>query len=155
MEDRWTPEHVLSLAPDAPSRRAATRLSAPAPWSGTGCDTASGAAAVWGECEGSGSTPYRTVVDLTGPTYQCSCPSRKFPCKHALALLLRWSAGAGVAQDEAPVWAATWLSGRRTRSGQKAAHEADTSSATPDEASLVAAGRRRERRAARVAAGAS
>ena len=154
MEDRWTPEHVLSLAPDAPSRKAATKLSAPAPWSGLGCDTASASAAVWGECQGSGSTPYRTVVDLTGPAYQCSCPSRKFPCKHALALLLRWSAGAGAAA-EAPGWAAGWLSGRRERDERKAAQAADPAAAEPDEASLLAAERRRERRAARVTAGAA
>ena len=27
------------------------------------------------------------VIDSTGPAYKCSCPSRKFPCKHALGLL--------------------------------------------------------------------
>ena len=159
MEDRWTPEHVLSLAPDAPSRKAASKLSAPAPWSDTGCDTAPESAAVWGAvwgaCKGSGNTPYRTVVDLTGPAYQCSCPSRKFPCKHALALLLRWSAGEGMERGEAPEWAATWLTGRRTRAEQKAVRETGEASAEPDEASLLAAGKRRERRAGRVAAGAS
>ena len=156
MEDRWTPEHVLSLAPDAPSRKAATKLSAPAPWSGLGCDTASASAAVWGECQGSGSTPYRTVVDLTGPAYQCSCPSRKFPCKHALALLLRWSAGAGEPAG-APEWAVGWLGARRDREEQQAARAAAPAAAPaePDEASALAAERRRERRAARVAAGAS
>ena len=152
--ERWTPEHVLSLAPDAPSRKAATKLSAPAPWSGTGCDTATPTAAVWGECKGSGSTPYRTVVDLTGPAYQCSCPSRKFPCKHALALLLRWSAGdTAEAAADAPAWAADWLKGPRDRSEQQAARSADTASAVPDPAALLAAERRRERRAARVATG--
>jgi SWIM zinc finger len=53
---------------------------------------------VWGLCAGSGKRPYQTVVDLTGPAYKCSCPSRKFPCKHALALLLNW------ADDGAPVF---------------------------------------------------
>ncbi|MFC1417083.1 SWIM zinc finger family protein [Streptacidiphilus cavernicola] len=155
MEDRWTPEHVLSLAPDAPSRKAASKLAAPAPWSGLGCDTASASAAVWGECKGSGSTPYRTVVDLTGPAYQCSCPSRKFPCKHALALLLRWSAGAGE-PGTAPSWAADWLTGRRERDERRAARSAEPADAAgPDGASLLAAERRRERRAARVAAGAA
>ena len=36
------------------------------------------------------------MVDLSGPAYRCSCPSRKFPCKHVLALLLlvrRFGAG--------------------------------------------------------------
>ncbi|MER7818614.1 SWIM zinc finger family protein, partial [Streptomyces sp. NPDC096153] len=91
---RWTAEQVLALAPDMPSRKAGSRLGTAGPWSGTG---GSGAGAVWGLCRGSGSTPYRTVVDTSGPAYQCSCPSRKFPCKHALGLLLLW------AGDEASV----------------------------------------------------
>nr|WP_279163542.1 SWIM zinc finger family protein [Rhodococcus erythropolis] len=33
------------------------------------------------------------MVDLRGPAYKCSCPSRKFPCKHALGLLVEWSEG--------------------------------------------------------------
>jgi hypothetical protein len=31
------------------------------------------------------------TVDTGGRRYQCSCPSRKFPCKHALALLFLWA----------------------------------------------------------------
>ena len=42
---------------------------------------------------GSGKTPYQVSIDLAGPAYRCSCPSRKFPCKHALALLLLWVRG--------------------------------------------------------------
>ena len=44
----------------------------------------------WGECAGSGKTPYRVSVDWidqTAPVCRCSCPSRQFPCKHALGLL--------------------------------------------------------------------
>lgn len=81
---RRTADQVLALAPDEASRRAGSRLGTAGPWSGTG----RGDGAVWGLCEGSGATPYRTVVDTTGPAYLCGCPSRKFPCKHALGLLL-------------------------------------------------------------------
>ena len=72
---------------------------------------------LWGECRGSAATPYRTVVDLAGPAYQCSCPSRKFPCKHVLALLLLWAEGS--VKDDAgdpPDWAAGWFTGRSARS---------------------------------------
>ena len=44
----------------------------------------------WGECAGSGKTPYRVSVDWSdrsAPVCRCSCPSRQFPCKHALGLL--------------------------------------------------------------------
>ena len=48
---------------------------------------------LWGECQGSGRTPYRVTVDTGTRRYQCSCPSRKFPCKHAVALLFLWAEG--------------------------------------------------------------
>ncbi len=41
-----------------------------------------------GLCQGSGRQPYQARVDLAEPAFKCSCPSRKFPCKHGLALLL-------------------------------------------------------------------
>ena len=108
---RWAVEQVLALAPDEESHRAGSRLAASGSWSGRGCD---GSGAVWGLCAGSGGTPYRTVVDTTGPAYTCSCPSRKFPCKHALGLLLLWAAGdSAVPSGEVPDWAGEWLAGRR------------------------------------------
>ncbi|MEU3872548.1 MULTISPECIES: SWIM zinc finger family protein [Streptomyces] len=111
--ERRTAEQVLALAPDAASRAAGDRLGRPGPWSGTGRRTS----AVWGWCEGSGSTPYRTVVDLGGTNFQCSCPSRKTPCKHALGLLLLWSRQpAEVPEAEAaavPDWVGQWLARRR------------------------------------------
>ncbi|GGQ41630.1 hypothetical protein GCM10010187_69880 [Actinomadura coerulea] len=80
---------MLGLAPDASSARAAGGVAKPAKWAGTGCDDE----AVWGECRGSGKSSYRTCADLTGPAFRCTCPSRKFPCKHALALLFLWADG--------------------------------------------------------------
>ncbi|MEV6973007.1 SWIM zinc finger family protein [Kitasatospora sp. NPDC093806] len=146
MEERWSTEHVLSLAPDAASRKAAGKLSTPAPWSDTGTD----GGAVWGACKGSGSTPYRTVVELATPAYQCSCPSRKFPCKHALGLLLLWSGSPDAVPEaaEPAEWAAEWLKGRQERSEQRAVK----AEAPVDPA---AARRRAEKRSARVAAGAA
>lgn len=45
-----------------------------------------------GECQGSGSSVYTVSVDFieeSSPVCRCSCPSRQFPCKHGLALLLK------------------------------------------------------------------
>ncbi|MFF8983923.1 SWIM zinc finger family protein [Streptomyces globisporus] len=148
---RWSVEQVLAMAPDAASRKAGTRLGAAGPWSGTGCD-ASGA--VWGLCKGSGSTPYRTVVDSTGPAYACSCPSRKFPCKHALGLLLLLASGDdGFRPAEPDDWAAEWLAGRRAHAAQKSGSAAGGDSARGP-ADPVAARKRAERRAERVTGGA-
>ncbi|MFF8995471.1 SWIM zinc finger family protein [Streptomyces sp. NPDC014983] len=146
---RWTADQVLALAPDAASRKAGGRLGTAGPWSESG----SGKESVWGLCKGSGSRPYQTVVDLTGPAYKCSCPSRKFPCKHALGLLLLWAADGGSVpvRAEPPKWAEQWLTGRRDRAEDKRTEGGGSTPAADPEA----ARRRAERRAERVTAGAT
>ncbi|GAA3165677.1 MULTISPECIES: SWIM zinc finger family protein [Streptomyces] len=150
--ERWTTDQVLALAPDDPSRKAGGRLAGPGPWSGAGTD----GGAVWGLCEGSGRTPYRAVVDLTGPAYRCSCPSRKFPCKHALGLLLLWSGGGDtVAPGTPPAWADEWLTGRRERAGRQTAAPSGGEAPARAPAGTESAARRAARRAARIGAGAT
>jgi len=104
--ERWDRARVGALAPDVSSLHAAQPLADGRFWPLTG---AADDSALWGECQGSATTPYRTVVDLTVPAYRCSCPSRKFPCKHALALMLVWSDGAVGTDAGPPDWAASWL----------------------------------------------
>jgi hypothetical protein len=151
---RWTADQVLALAPDPASREAGGRLGAAGPWSGTGTDEGT----VWGLCKGSGSTPYRTVVDVadaSGPAYECSCPSPKFPCKHALGLMLLWSAGeVPQAPGQTPDWAAAWSAGRAGR-GERTARQraADPGGSSSGAAGPEAARRRAERRAQRITAG--
>ncbi|MDT9699025.1 SWIM zinc finger family protein [Streptomyces sp. P17] len=151
---RWSADQVLALAPDAASRKAGSKLGAAGPWSEAG-STDEGT--VWGLCKGSGSKPYQTVVDIadaSGPAYKCSCPSRKFPCKHALGLLLLWAGGDGaVPQGQPPDWAEEWLEGRKKRAEQKRAESASGSSS--GSADPEAARRRAERRAEKVTAGAT
>ncbi|MFE7860526.1 SWIM zinc finger family protein [Streptomyces sp. NPDC057403] len=150
---RWSADQVLALAPDAASRKAGSKLGAAGPWSGTGsCDEGT----VWGLCKGSGSKPYQTVVDLAdaaGPAYKCSCPSRKFPCKHALGLLLLWAEDGAVPAGQAPDWAVQWIEGRRQRAEQK--REAGADGSPSGGADPEAARRRADRRAERVTAGAT
>src|SRR6478609_1137493 len=110
---RWTQKAVEDAAPDASSLTAARKLAIPGPWSQTGStDTL-----LWGKCQGSGKTPYQVSIDLTGPAYRCSCPSRKFPCKHALALLLLWVDGRGTIPDaaDAAVFAGDWAAQRAAK----------------------------------------
>ena len=146
MAERWDRERVLALAPDAPSQRTALSLASGRAWPATGA--AAGADAVWGECRGSAAAPYRTVVDLSGPAYRCSCPSRKFPCKHVLALLLLWSEGS-VPDDAAgpPDWAGSWLIARAAKASRVPAGD----QAEPKD--QRAAARRAEQRESRVASG--
>lgn len=58
-----------------------------------------------GECTGSGKSNYITsadFIDPAAPVFRCSCPSRQFPCKHALALLFEIMAGKSFAVQEIP-----------------------------------------------------
>lgn len=119
---RWTPAQVEKLAPDAASVKAARGLSRPGPWSDLGATDS----LVWGKCQGSGKSPYQVSVDLTGPAFKCSCPSRKFPCKHSLALLMLWAAADGVVADMANSadFASDWAQSRADRNAQKKAKDA-------------------------------
>ncbi len=49
---------------------------------------------LFGECKGSGKTPYNCSADFQNegqPVFRCSCPSRQFPCKHILGLLYAYA----------------------------------------------------------------
>ena len=114
---RWTRKQVEKLAPDERSIKAARGLARPGPWSDVGAtDTL-----VWGKCQGSGKSAYQVSVDLTGPAFKCTCPSRKFPCKHGLALLMAWADGGGtVASVTEPAdFARDWADARTKRGLRK------------------------------------
>lgn len=152
---RWDEAQVLALAPDASGAAAGQKVArGDAAWVESGAD----AGALWGRCAGSGSSAYRVVVDLTGPAFRCSCPSRKFPCKHALALLLRWARASVPDATARPDDVADWLASRRERS-EKAARpvaapaDADGPAAEGPTSDDGAAARRVAKREARVAAG--
>jgi Family of unknown function (DUF5691)/SWIM zinc finger len=107
-----TPDQVRSLAPDGSAARAGEALANARRWSGTGRDDR----AAWGLCQGSGASPYQVTVDFTGPAFRCTCPSRKFPCKHGLAILFLLSADpSAFPPAEPPGWAAEWLTSRAER----------------------------------------
>ena len=67
----------------------------------------------WGSYQGSAHLPYEVVVDRRPPQRAtCSCPSRKFPCRHAIELLRR-SAEETLPGKSPPAWAEAWLARRR------------------------------------------
>ncbi|HEU4452748.1 MAG TPA: SWIM zinc finger family protein [Longimicrobium sp.] len=143
----WTAEQVAALAPDPASAKAGQGLAAPAKWVSAGRD----ARAFWGECSGSGAKPYQVSVDTVGPAFRCSCPSRKFPCKHGLGLLFLHAARPGaVAEGAQPAWVAEWIAGRDEKSEKQAAKAAapPAESAPDPEAQAKRAARREERVAA-------
>ncbi len=104
---RWSVEQVEAIAPSAASMSAARPVAAVSRWRGLGADDR----AVWGAFHGSGAEPYDTMVDHAAVGFSCSCPSRRVPCKHALALLLLWIDGQ-IADGVPPATVAGWLARR-------------------------------------------
>ena len=116
MLNNYSSDTVIALAPDAASTKAASKLSTTAKWQLL-CYRER---ALWGLCKGSGTHPYQTCIDLQGPAFNCSCPSRKHPCKHALALFQlalaqidHFDSG-----QEPPDWVSDWLD-KRDRAGAR------------------------------------
>lgn len=108
MSVRPTPDQVLSFAPDRASAAAAITVANATAWSATGHDEE----AVWGRYLTSSAEPYEVAVDLRGPAFRCSCPSRKLPCKHQLGLLLLHSHHLVGPANRLP-FVARWLQQRR------------------------------------------
>ncbi|TPN84906.1 SWIM zinc finger family protein [Mesorhizobium sp. CU3] len=108
---------IEALAPDQASLGAAAKLTKRSNW--PRLESHAQLPLIWGECQGSGSNPYRVAFDTSDHGYKCTCPSRKFPCKHILALA--WIGATAEASftrvDQTPDWVNDWL-GRRRKPGQ-------------------------------------
>jgi hypothetical protein len=150
-EQTWTAKMVLDLAPDASSASSARSCSNPGKWVTIGRSET----ALWGEFQGSGSKPYQTQVDLREPAFKCSCPSRKFPCKHGLGIMLALAEKpAAIKTASAPQWVTDWLAGREAKAAkreEKAAAAAASAEAAPVDAEAQA--KRVAAREAKVNAG--
>lgn len=145
-----TREQVLALAPDDASAKAATGLLADSNWVTLGVDDE----AIWGECKGSGAKPYQTQVDLAALAARCSCPSRKFPCKHGLALLLLYAQKhARLVQTPRPAWLDEWMTARKEKAAKKEQAVAAKPAVDPA-VSAASAAKREEARWKRIESGA-
>src|SRR5688572_7156859 len=137
----WTSEQVLALAPDASSASSGKSLGAAHKWKTLGANDA----CAWGSIQGSGKNPYQTCIDLSGPAFKCTCPSRKFPCKHGLGLfLILAQQPAALTEKEVPAWAGEWLA-KRTEKEEKKTKAAET---PPDPEAQAKAAAAAEKRAA-------
>ncbi len=145
MSGRWGVDRVTALAPDSGSEVAGRKLARPGPWSDVGWADP----LLWGSCQGSGKTPYAVAVDVSGPTYKCSCPSHKFPCKHVLGLLFLWAEGGIGEGGQISAHAAEWSAKR----AMAAAPKAEPASAEKTQAQIEAAAARAAARDEKVANG--
>ena len=111
-----TEEQIIQLAPDAASVKAGKGLATKTKW----VLLEHSDRAIWGHCQGSGKTPYQTVVDTKNVAFKCSCPSRKFPCKHGLGLLFLYAAQTDLFKEaDEPDWVTAWLSKREEKAEKK------------------------------------
>lgn len=143
---------IEALAPDQSSLSSAKKLLKPSGWP---CLCENGEGLIWGECQGSGATPYRISIDEGDAGYKCTCPSRKFPCKHSLALMwLRAEGKVDFAKNTPPGWVTDWVSRRRGPSSNAsaskpkasiAATETEEDQGTPDPKAEARAQAARER----------
>jgi hypothetical protein len=139
----WSSEQILALAPDAGSVKNGKALATASKWQNLGGTER----VLWGECQGSGKNPYQAQIDLTEPAFKCSCPSRKFPCKHGLGLFLLHASHTNLfTQDALPDWVQDWID-KRSQTAQK---KEEKQKAPVDE---VAQAKRQQKRSDKVSAG--
>ena len=144
-----TAEKIEALAPDQASLNAAVKIR-PSAWPLLA--VSADQAFAWGECQGSGSTPYRTCLHTPDLGYKCSCPSRKFPCKHALSLMLIFSkAPQNFTGGDVPDWVSDWA-GRRKSGSAKPAGEPKPAASLDDAMSEPAPDIRDDKAEARATA---
>lgn len=144
----WTTEQVLVLAPDASSAKSGKELSVPRKWKSLGLDTA----CAWGTFQGSAKEPYQTCIDFSGPAFKCTCPSRKFPCKHGLGLFLIVAQQPGaMTAKQPPAWTTEWIAKRVEKEENKAAKAAAPAAPPDPEAERKAAAAAEKRAASREA----
>jgi len=113
----WTPEQVLSFSPDKASKDRARQLAVVDKWNLLGVN----GQLVGGIIPGSRSGEYRTCLDLSGPAFKCTCPSKKFPCKHILALFLLYATEPASFRQAStiPEWVLAWQQSRGVLVSQK------------------------------------
>ncbi len=148
----WNVEQVLALAADASSTKSGKDLSAPRKWQSLGQNEV----CLWGMIQGSGEEPYQTIVDLNGPAFKCTCPSRKFPCKHGLGLfLILAQQPAAMTQKQPPAWVTEWLAKRAEKEEKKTRQAAPAAPPDPESEAKAAAAveKRKAAREDKVTAG--
>ncbi len=124
-------EQIKTLAPTPAAYNAGKKLSSENSWQNFGKSDR----ALWGEIKGSGAKPYYTQIDLGSVAFKCSCPSRQFPCKHAIGLLLLHSQDPdNIPSISEPEWVSSWLVKRLERQEKK--EEPKEISSEGDEKSL-------------------
>lgn len=121
----FTEQQIETLAPNPAAFKAGKSLSSVVKW----LFLSKSERALWGEIKGSGSSPYKVQIDLTALAYKCSCPSRQFPCKHCVALMLLYSSSEkdfSFTENE-PEHIQTWIDKRHSKPKEEKIEEEERS----------------------------
>lgn len=139
---------VQRMAPDTASMAAAERLARSGAWYQVG----GSARGIWGVCQGSGAAPYESIVALERMDGRCTCPSRKTPCKHVLALLLLWTDD-GIGVQAEPEFVTRWFDQRAAADDRAASRATGQHERAGELADPAAAAKRAALRRERVSLG--
>lgn len=128
------------MAPDGAAALSARKIAKTSLWRALGANQR----AFWGEFQGS--SLYQTRVALPNLATKCTCPSRKLPCKHGLALLFLMadaeSAFPLVPEENEPEWVKSWLSKQSAADARKRARASGEAKPVDLEARAKRAGKR-------------
>ncbi len=141
-----TEQFILLQAPNPAAAENGRKLSRGGKFSNL-CRSEDGSL-LWGACAGSGRTPYRVSVDWTdpqAPVCRCSCPSRQFPCKHALGLMFEQLAGKPFAAAEIPQDLAEKRAKQAARTAKKEAAVPSPEAQKPKKTNAAAQAKRLKR----------
>ena len=141
-----TEQFILLQAPNPAAADNGRKLSRGGKFSGLCCSADK--TLFWGECAGSGKTPYRVSVDWTdpqAPVCRCSCPSRQFPCKHALGLMFEQLGGKAFAEADVPQDLAEKRAKQAARAAKKAASAQAPAEKKPAKSNTAARAKRLSR----------
>ncbi|MDZ7878563.1 MAG: SWIM zinc finger family protein [Saprospiraceae bacterium] len=150
--NHFSKQQVEQLAPDASSLKAGKDLANLAKWVTLGISDR----ALWGEVQGSGKNPYQTQVDGNSTAFKCSCPSRKFPCKHGLGLLFLFAENAAnLKQTNEPAWVKDWIDKRQEKAEKTPASVSEEKNDETDEKKAKQKAKTQDDRLANAQAGAA
>lgn len=106
----FTEQQIETLAPNPGAFNSGKSLSNAGNW----ITYAQNERVIWGTIKGSGKNPYLTQIDINTLAYKCNCPSRQFPCKHGIGLMLLYArnSSAFLVTHEEPEWVKAWMDKR-------------------------------------------
>lgn len=108
----FTEQQIEKLAPKDSTFKAGKKLGVANKWDALELSER----AMWGSIKGSGKKPYLVQVDTKNIAYKCTCPSRQFPCKHAVGILLVHSVDSSAfTKSKEPDYVEDWISKREKR----------------------------------------